>query len=144
MTRPWIYPNQLGRGSVYILFVMDGKEDTIIPTETEIDTVQDYLNIKRPVTADVTVSAPVPVAVDFTVNISPNTQAVRDAITAELEALIRRESIPGGILLRSHLSEAISTAAGENDHALVSPAANVERLFGEISVIGTITFGGMA
>jgi uncharacterized phage protein gp47/JayE len=143
VSRVWVYPNQLGRGSVYLLFVMDEKPATIIPTPTEVGFVQDYIDIKRPVTADVTVAAPTPVEVDFEINLSPNTAAVRAAVTAELADLIRRESTPGGTLLLSHIREAISVATGETDHALVNPSANVTRTFGEISVVGDITFGAL-
>lgn len=146
VTRVWVYPNQLGRGSVYLQFVMDEKVGTIIPSPTEVELVQNHIDSPtvRPVTADVTVAAPTPVEVDFTINIAPNTLAVRNAITAELADLIRRESKPGGTLLLSHIREAISVAAGENDHVLVSPSANITRTFGEITVIGEITFGAIA
>lgn len=145
VTRVWVYPNQLGRGSVYILFVMDEKTGTIIPSPTEVEAVQDYIDLPtvRPVTADVTVAAPTPVEVDFTINISPNSAAVRNAIETELADLIRRESVPGGTLLLSHIREVISAAAGEADHVLVSPSANITRSFAQISVIGDVTFGAI-
>ncbi|MDX2094370.1 MAG: baseplate J/gp47 family protein [Alphaproteobacteria bacterium] len=145
VTRVWVYPNRLGRGSVYLLFVMDEKEETIIPSPVEVETVNNYINLPsiRPVTADVTVAAPTPVAVDFTINISPNSVVVQNAIAIELADLIRRESTPGGTLLLSHIHEAISVAAGEVDHVLVMPSANISRAFGEISVVGNITFGSI-
>lgn len=144
VTRVWPYPNQLGRGSVYLLFVMDEKIGTIIPSPTEVELVQNHIDVVRPVTADVTVAAPTPVEVDFTINISPNSIAVQNAITAELTDLIRRESKPGGTLLLSHIREAISVAAGEADHVLIAPSTNIARSFAQISVIGDITFGSIA
>lgn len=151
VTRVWVHPHQLGLGSVYLLFVMDEKEGTIIPTPAEVATAQAHIDEVRPTTADVVVAAPTPVAVNFVINLSPNNAAVRAAVTAELQDLVRRESTPGGTvtnpggtLLLSRIREAISVAAGEEDHELVSPSANVVRAFGEISVIGSITFGSMA
>ena len=51
-----------------------------------------------------------------------------------------RDAIPGGTLLVSHMREAISIAAGENDHALVSPAGNVTCLPGELATFGGVTW----
>lgn len=140
VTRAWSYPLQLGDGTVQLIFVMDNKEDTIIPTAPEVATVQDYIDEKRPATADVFVSAPTPVALDFEVHLNPNTAAIQAAVTAELQDFIRREAEPGGELFLSRISEAISAASGEFAHVLVSPAANVVTAFGEISVLGDITF----
>ena len=54
--------------------------------------------------------------------------------------LIRREAEPGGVLLITHIQEAISIAAGEYDHELVAPAANVVSDIGEISTFGSMTW----
>jgi len=143
VTRVWVYPNQLGRGSVYLQFVMDEKVGGIIPSAPEVELVQEHIDVLRPVTNDLTVAAPVAIAQNFEINLSPNSASVRAAVTAELEDLIRRESVPGGTLLLSHISEAISIASGEADHVLVAPTANIERDFGEITVIGSITFGSI-
>ena len=62
------------------------------------------------------------------------------AIEAEIIDLLRREAVPGGTVLLSHLREAISIAAGEADHALTIPAANVTHATGELAVLGTITW----
>jgi uncharacterized phage protein gp47/JayE len=67
---------------------------------------------------------------------------VQAAVTAELEALIDRVANPGGAeLLLSAINEAISIASGENDHATVSPVADVTVPFGSMATLGTITFG---
>ena len=143
VTRAWVYPEQMGAGTVVVLFVMDDKPDTIIPSVGEIEDVQAYIDNVRPVTADVTVTAPTPVTVDLEIHINPNTQAVKDAIAAELTDFFRREAYPGGALYLSRINEAISTAAGEFDHVLVTPSANVSRSFGEVSVLGDITWDGL-
>ena len=92
-------------------------------------------------TADVTVAAPAASPIAFTINnVEPSTQAVMDAIEAELADLIRRESEPGGTLLVSHIREAISTAQGETDHELTSPTADVVELATEIATLGAVNF----
>ncbi|MBI1214560.1 MAG: baseplate J protein [Alphaproteobacteria bacterium] len=149
VTRVWVYPLQLGDGTVEIMFVMDNKTDTIIPTAEEVAAVQDYIDgdAVRPVTADVTVAAPTAVPVDLTINLNPNTVAVQTAVTAELTDFFKRESEPGGTLYLSRINEAISAAAGEFDHAIAlldgAAAADVARSFGELSTLGDITWGDL-
>ena len=100
-----------------------------------------YIQARRPATADVTVRAPAVRRVDMTIStLSPDTQAVRTAIEAELRDLIHRETEPGGTLLVSHIREAISTAEGETDHSLTTPVADVVAPQHTILVLGTITW----
>jgi uncharacterized phage protein gp47/JayE len=139
VTRAWVYPLQLGPGTVSIAFVMDGRED-IIPTGPDVDLVAAHIDEVRPVTADVTVFAPIAAPLDFLIHAVPPSPAVQAAIDAELTDLLARESSPGGTLLISHMREAISIAAGELDHTLVAPAANVVSDPGEIAVMGDITW----
>ena len=143
VTRAWPFPNRYGRGTVGVAIVMDNKIGTIIPSPTEVAITQAHINSVRPVTAEVTVFAPTAVPLNFTINISPNTLATREAIKAELADLITREAIPGGTLYLSRIREAISVAAGEFDNVLVSPSANVVSGFGQLTTLGSITFGGI-
>lgn len=140
VTRAWVYPQELGVGTVTVRFVRDD-DPSIIPDAAEVQAVQDYIDERRPVTADVTVVAPIAVPLDFEISgLLPDSQAVRDAIAAELADLLRREAEPGGTILISHIREAISIAAGEHDHVLVSPTADVTHATGEIAVMGSITW----
>ncbi|WP_422649035.1 hypothetical protein [Cupriavidus sp. H18C1] len=43
-------------------------------------------------------------------------------------------------VLRTHLAEAISQAAGENDHELIAPAANVGLAPNEIPTFGSVAW----
>lgn len=139
VTRAWVYPQELGLGTVTVRFVVDDDAISIIPDAAEITAVQDYIDALRPVTAAVTVVAPVAVAMNFTITgLTPATQTVQDAIEAELTDLLRREAEPGGTILISHIREAISIAAGEFDHSLKQPTADVTHNNGEIATMGTI------
>ena len=112
-----------------------------IPNAATVTTVDAYIQARRPVTADVTVAGPVASALNISINnVEPSTQAVMDAIEAELADLIRRESEPGGTLLVSHIREAISTSAGETDHELTSPVADVTVQATQITTLGTVSF----
>lgn len=142
VTRVWVEPLFAGAGTVRVYFVRDGDGTgaAILPDSGEIAAVEDHINTVRPVTADVTVAAPTALNVAFTLQITPDTTAVREAITAELTDLFRRESEPAGTILLSHLREAVSAAAGETDHVMSVPTANVVAAAGEMPMLGTITW----
>ena len=141
VTRAWARPLAGGLGTVTVYFMTDDATANGIPNAATVTTVDGYIGDRRPVTADVTVSGPVAAALDFAIqNIRPMTQAVQDAVEAELQDLIRRETEPGGTLLVTHIREAISTAAGETDHVLISPVANVTVNATQITTYGMTTF----
>lgn len=143
VTRAWCYPGELGAGTVTVRFVRDndGSGSAIIPDAGEVATVQAWINLLRPVTAQVTVVAPVAVPLNFQIQgLVPSSSAVQAAVTAELQDLITREATPGGTLLLSHIRAAISAATGETDSVLVSPNANVTSSTGNLTTMGTVTW----
>lgn len=141
ITRAWVYSQELGLGTVTVRFMMDDSYEDGIPLEADKDALQAYIDTVRPVTADVTVVKPISDALNFEISgLNPGNQSTKDAIEAELKDLIRREAVPGGSLLISHIREAISIAAGEFDHVLVSPAANVTTETGHVVTFGDITW----
>ncbi len=154
VTRVWVFPGWLGQGTVAVSFVEDN-ENPIIPSPAKVDEVQAAILELCPIEADATAFAPVATPINPTIRITPNTQAVRDAVTAELEDLIFREAqVRGaidparvadgisftGILPISKIREAISVAAGEDDHELVSPTESPQPFEGGLLTLGTITF----
>ena len=141
VTRAWCQSLTSGLGTVSVLFMTDAATDDGIPASTVVDAVDAYIEARRPVTADVTVEAPTAVGLDVTLSsVDPDTAAVRAAVEAEIADLVRRESEPGGTILLSHLREAISAAAGERDHVLTSPTADVTHTATQIAVPGDITW----
>ncbi len=139
VSRAWCYGNWNGLGTVKLLFVMDGRA-SIIPEAGDVAVVAAHIDALRPVTAQVTVAAPVAQPVPFTIALSPNSAEVRAAVTAELDDLFAREAEPGGTVLISHIREAISIAAGETDHVMTTPSANVTAAAGAILTRGAITW----
>lgn len=144
MTRAWVYPNELGKGTVVVRTVMDGEAD-IIPDVGEVATVQSALQAKRPITAEVTAVAPTELEVDFTIEVVPDNADTRAAVEAELEDLLRRDAEPGdgvarGTILISQIRTAIGIAAGVTDYTLTIPSANVVPGVGELPVVGVITW----
>jgi uncharacterized phage protein gp47/JayE len=142
VTRAWDTALYTGLGTVGVQFVVDNDamDATIIPTAGKVTEVQAYIDARRPLPSAVTVTAPIAKALNLTIQLTPSTQVVKDAVTAEIKALLRRHAEPGGTVLLSKLREAISLAEGETDHVLVSPAANVAHAAGEIATLGAITW----
>lgn len=141
VTRAWCLPEHLGSGTVGVAFAVDADPAGPLPGPSKVAEVQAYIDARRPVGADVTVFAPTELAVAFTFSsVVPNTPAVKAAIEAALADLILREGEPGQPLLLSHIREAISTAPGEQDFVLTSPAANVTLAAGQIPKLGVVTW----
>jgi uncharacterized phage protein gp47/JayE len=143
VTRAWVYPAELGLGTVTLRFVRDndGTGTAIIPDAGEVAAVQTYIDARRPVTAQLTVVAPAAVPLNFTIQgLVPATLTVQAAVQAELADLLLREAVPGGIILLSHIRAAISAAAGETDYVLTAPVANVTNSTGNMSTMGSITW----
>jgi uncharacterized phage protein gp47/JayE len=143
VTRVWVSGQEMAANSVTVRFVTDDVPGGPIPSSAVIDVVAAYIEARAPVTAEPYVAAPIAVPLDLSIAIEPSTQAVKDAVTAELADLIKREAEPGGTILLTRIREAISNASGENDHNLISPTANVEHETGEMAVLGEITWSDL-
>ena len=143
VTRVWVSSQELGAGTVTVRFVRDndGTGAAIIPDGAEVGAVQAYIDARRPVTAQVTVVAPVAVPLNFSIQgLVPSNATVQAAVQAELQDLLLREAVPGGTILLSHIRAAISAAAGETDYVLLAPVANVANAVGNMSTMGAITW----
>ncbi|WP_045761664.1 baseplate J/gp47 family protein [Xanthomonas albilineans] len=142
-TRAWVVPEQFGEGTVGVAFVCDGNgaSAAILPSTAQIAAVATYIDTVRPVTAHVTVYAPLAVPINFAIaGLSPNTLAVQQAVVAELADLLAREGQPGGTILLSHMRSAISSASQEWDYVLLTPTTNVVLPSGQIPVIGKVVW----
>ena len=135
----WVSDEQ-GPGYVLVRFIVSNAAGGPIPSSTIVGTVDAMLQVRRPVGSRVTTLAPVAEAQDFEIQLTPDTPAVRAAVSDALTDLLRREGEPSGTILLSHIREAISTAAGETDHELVSPTANVTYATGVYPVMGVIAW----
>lgn len=139
VTRAWVKPLWMGPGTVGVTFVCDGRND-IIPTVGEVAAVQAAIDAVKPALATVYVFAPTPKALNVSVTLTPNTSAVRAAVTAELVDLLTREGSPGTTIPISHIREAVSTAEGETDSTVTAPTGAVTHLAHEIPVLGVVSF----
>ena len=137
-TLVWVKPYTPMPGYVTVFFIMP---DGTIPPAPTVELVAAAIEERRPVTAKgVTVAAPVPYLVDFSLALSPDTAANRAAVIASLDEYLAREAEPGGTLPISRIRAAISSAEGEYSHNLTVPAADVAAPSGQIARRGTITW----
>lgn len=142
VTRAWVYPLELGAGTVTVRFVRDGDGTgaAIIPDAGEVSAVLAYIAARRPVTAAVTVVAPIATSLNLTIHISPDTSTIRAAVQAELEDLLAREGEPGATLLVSQIRLAVGVAEGVEDYNVTVPAADVTYTTGQLPTLGVITW----
>jgi uncharacterized phage protein gp47/JayE len=142
----WAYQFTNGVGSIAIYFLFAGRENNI-PSAADVAAVQANIDAKRLIRVDdAVVVAPIPSPVAITIDdLSSDTEEVRAAIAANLNAMFVERTRPGVssdpfVLSRSWISEAISTAVGEDRHTLLQPASDLVFTDGRIPVLGLITY----
>ncbi len=144
VSRVWIYPHEMGKGSITIRFMMDNVYDDGLPREQDIQRVYEHINAlnRKPVTADVYVVPPIPFPVDININnLSPDTPEVREAIRQSLTSFFKAEMEPGKWVRKSKLIESISLATGEDWHNLTLPETSIKgETAGHLPVLGEVTF----
>ena len=126
----------MGPGTFGGVFLRDGDVNPV-PDAAQLAEVLSYIEVVRPVTAELYVLAPLPVPVTYRIRLTPDTGAVRAAVEAQLIDLHSREAGLGDALLLTHIAEAISSSTGETDHKLIAPAADVPAAANQL-----LTFGG--
>lgn len=139
VTRAFV-TQEMGSGTVTVRFMMDDTYPDGIPQEADRRIVADHIEARRPVTADVFVELPIADDLDLTISIVPDTASVRASAEANVWAAVKRDAVPGGTILLSRLHEALSLAAGEIDHVILSHTSNITAEVGHIVVPGTITW----
>ena len=143
VTRAWVYPMQMGAGTVTVVVANDNGLTAPIPDAAIVTAAQSYINEKRPVTATVYVVAPTTLAVNMAIKLAPNTSATQSAAQAEIDDLFLRDAEPGGTMLISKMREAVSVASGVEDSEITTPTANVVAGTNQIPVVGTITWSAV-
>lgn len=147
VTRAWVYPHELGLGTVVVRVVTDDPTtgEVGFPDVAAVAAVQAALAAQRPNTAQVTAAAPTPLAVAFSVSLTPDNADTRAAVTAELEDLFRREGQPGDAagtrkVPLSKIRTAIGVAGGVDDYTLSAPTADVVPGVGQLPIVGVVTW----
>lgn len=140
VTRAFVYPQQYGLGTVGVAILEDNSETGPAASPAKVTEAQEYIEEKRPVTADVTVWTPTAVPIDFEITISPDTTAIRAAVEANLREMLIRVAEPGKTIPVSKIRESVSVATGEDDNVVSDPVADVTCDELEILTFGEITW----
>jgi uncharacterized phage protein gp47/JayE len=133
--------------SVWVQFTVSDQPNGI-PTPGQVAAAQAYVDdpMRRPITARVFVSAPVPQLVNVVIGgLNPDTVDIRSAIAAEIQATFLDRAQPGRpsqafVFSASWIDEAISRATGEDRHRRVAPVADLTFTSGNLPVPGNIAY----
>lgn len=136
VTRAWCYPQELGLGHVTVRFMTENG----IPNETMIQRVKEEIEANMPVTAILHVVPPIPKPLNMTLDILPETEAIKAKIESAIESVVMAEAIPGGGILLTSLDRAISGVREITSYRIQSPTDDVAASVGEIYVPGKITW----
>ncbi len=135
-------PGWVGLGTVGVIVAMGTRLAPAVPTGPELAAVQAALDAQRPVTALAVAVAVTLTPVNLSIFLSPDTTATRAAVTEAVALFLASEPGIGGVIQRSRLSEAISSATGEYAHRLDVPSGNITLGSAALAVPGTITWLG--
>lgn len=140
ITRAWTYRHWMGAGSVGVM-VASSDPVNPVPDADTVQAVKEHIEPLAPVAgSSLYIFAPVPKVVDFHIKLTPDTAAVRAAVTAELRSFLLRDGYPEGELTLSRINEAVSIATGEYSHQLIAPVAPVTIAKNELAVLGALTW----
>lgn len=130
VSRAWCFPRIRGGNTVGVAWVYDARDD-IMPTSLEQTAVLQYIDRHRdpitnawvgsPAGAEVIYTPVILKPIDCEIKLYPDSAELRAAVKEALENAINSVAVPSGSVPRSHLTQAISNAAGEYDHRLLLP-----------------------
>lgn len=146
ITRAWGLRCPAGPTTAGVIIMADGNAGMGLPTLGQRDQVLDYIrDPKRGPPDELFVIIPTPVAINWVINLSPDTAAIRASVTAGLKDLFFREAVPGGSIPHSHATEVISSVVGEYNHTISTPAIVSGGFFSvdsfeKLLMLGTVTF----
>lgn len=140
ITRAWTYRHWMGTGTVGVMVASSDLNNPILD-DTTVAAAQAHIEPLAPVAgSDLYVFKATPKIIDFTIDLNPDNESTRAAVKAELLSFLLRDGYPEGTLELSRINEAISIAAGERSHTLISPAANIQIAKNELAVMGDIVW----
>ncbi|MFG6500136.1 baseplate J/gp47 family protein [Sulfitobacter sp. 1A15106] len=140
VTRVWVAPTAYGPGTVGVWFTMDDSYPDGVPNAADVSIVQAYIDSLKPITANVTVSAPIPEPVRIEITgLSPYTPAVVANVKAELKNMIAEKAevstVDDTVYIRqSWVWQAVANATGERYHRVVLPATDYAIPVGRLPV----------
>lgn len=151
VTRAWLIEYYQGVGTIGLAFVKDNSTP-IIPTAAEMGLVRDYIIYHSDPNTNLETGMPVGAksglymiplnfrTVNLTIQVYPNTAAVQLNIRTKLLDLFKTYGGPEQNIALSQMNEAISAAAGEVRHRIVTPTDDVVAAVNEVHALGDLTF----
>jgi uncharacterized phage protein gp47/JayE len=133
-------PRMFGLGTVGVVFAMVGPA---IPSSGEVSTVQAYLDVVAPVTAEVTALAATFNAVNVSLHLNPDTTLIRAAATVALQLSFLQDAQIGGTTEFSRLDAAVASSDGEYSHDMLVNGAQADVPAPSqlaMNVLGTVSF----
>jgi uncharacterized phage protein gp47/JayE len=144
VTRAWASPNEMGIGTVTTRFLMDDlrASDDGWPTQSDINTVADYIDKMRPVTMkDCFVVAPIKQFLDITIaNLVPNTVECQAEIELSVQNMLKVKAAPGQTIFASWINYAIMNAPSVVSFNLITDTDFVMNNPGSMAVLETILY----
>lgn len=141
---------QVALGTTNIYFTRDNDDVSQIPSGAEVATVAAAVAEIRPANSsslDITVAAPVAVPQNFVfTDLSPNTAAMRSAITANLTQFFKESTVVSQDVDQDAYRSAIfnsideNTGQGVQTFTLSDPSADISVDSGELGTLGNITY----
>ena len=149
ITRVWVRRNEDAAGAtvygVVTCYVVPDELPSPIPAQGVIDAATAYVDqpdVRPAGMKTFYILAPTGKTLNITfTSLTPNTLAVRAAIELELKDLLKREAVPGGKILLTHIRAAISRATGEEDYR-TNLADDFVCASGELATLGVLTWPG--
>ena len=147
VTRAWA-SSEMGIGTITVRFLMDElrASDDGWPTEPDVNTVQAYIDSKRPVTTkDCFVLAPIKEFMDVTIAaLVPNTAEAQAEIETSIRSMLFQYAAPGKTIFAAWVSYAIMSAPSVVSFQLVTDQDFVMPSLGHMAVLETILYEAIA
>ena len=152
VTRAWCWPRVHGGNTVGVAWVYDARDD-ILSTEIDQDVVMSYLDFHPDSLSGMPVGHSagaevilIPITLkplNLVIRVYPDNEEIRFNVANGINNALQALAAPGATIPRSHITQAISNAAGEYDHKLIDPPADVEAITSdpfELIVLGEIVW----
>lgn len=159
VTRAWCNPNGFGTGTVVVYIMLDDAESAhngfpqgtngVAAKETRgVSATGDQLTVAnaifplQPVTALVSVVAPVANPINFTIaGISSASATTKSAIASAISGVLEQYGDPrDGTIDLSYIESAIAAIAGTTGFVIQSPTGNITGTMGQLPTLGTVTY----
>lgn len=140
ITRAWTFRHWQGIGTVGVMVATNDPKNPA-PDDALVTEVREHILPIAPVAGSgLFVFAATEKVIPLSIALAKDTPEIRSAIEAELDSFMLRDGQPDGVIYISRMSEAISLAAGEVAHKLLSPVSDITLGQTELPVAGEITW----